>query len=278
MSIIRRLLPRHSSHPDQAGFRRRGLAVAVDLLLVTLLSVLAWFFADGLAVRHAPSAAARLAAAHRAGRSISVLLGRDKQKDLEVRPLYLRVLSERLPKDALIEAALMELPELVEAHSATVEAADPKAPVYICAGESFSLLQEFLIGYLYCILFFRWGGRTPGKLLFGLRVVDRGGRAHLGWYQAFERTHGYAASMLSGFLGFLQVLWDHEGLTMHDRLSETTVVRVRRSSGRAAKVPAAPQPDAELTSAAEPGEAEGGDASPQPEPVSAVDPGQAPGR
>lgn len=93
--------------------------------------------------------------------------------------------------------------------------------------ETFNVIREGIVGYLYFILFFRFGGRTPGKRLFGLEVVDLGGAPRLGWYQAFERTHGYAASALASFLGFLQVLWNKEGLTMHDQLARTTVVRRR---------------------------------------------------
>ncbi len=105
--------------------------------------------------------------------------------------------------------------------------------VVINFAETFNVIREGIVGYLYFILFFRFGGRTLGKRLFGLRVVDLGGAPRLGWYQAFERAHGYAASALASFLGFLQVLWNKEGLTMHDQLARTTVVRGRlQDSGR----------------------------------------------
>ena len=92
--------------------------------------------------------------------------------------------------------------------------------------ESFDILRELVIGYIYFILFFHFWGRTPGKRLLRLKVIDLKERSRLGWYQAFERTHGYAASLLIGGLGFLQVLWDSGGLTMHDKLAGTTVVKV----------------------------------------------------
>ena len=93
-------------------------------------------------------------------------------------------------------------------------------------GETFDFLREVLAGYIYFILFFRLRGRTPGKRLFRLKVIDLKERDRLGWYQAFERTHGYAASLLIGGLGFLQVLWDQKGLTMHDKLAGTTVIKL----------------------------------------------------
>lgn len=91
-------------------------------------------------------------------------------------------------------------------------------------------MSEFIVGYIYYILFFRFGGQTPGKRLFRLRVIDLEGRPRLGWYQSLERTHGYAASTLLAFLGFIQVLWDHQGLTMHDRLAGTMVIRLKKES------------------------------------------------
>jgi len=88
------------------------------------------------------------------------------------------------------------------------------------------LIHEFFISYIFFVLFFHFPGRTPGKKLFGLKVIDLHGNGRIGWYQAFERTHGYVASGLSASLGFLQVLWDSEGKTMHDKISGTTVIRL----------------------------------------------------
>lgn len=105
----------------------------------------------------------------------------------------------------------------------------PIDKTYYIGGEKFNIVSEFIVGYLYYILCFRFGGRTVGKRLLGLRVIDLEGRRRLGWYQSLERAHGYAASALLASLGFLQVLWDHKGLTMHDRLAGTTVIRLKKA-------------------------------------------------
>jgi hypothetical protein len=105
----------------------------------------------------------------------------------------------------------------------------PDKTFYI-GGESFNIVSEFIVGYLYYILCFRFGGRSVGKRLLGLRVIDLEGRHRLGWYQSLERAHGYAASAMLVSLGFLQVLWDHKGLTMHDRLAGTTVIRLKKAA------------------------------------------------
>jgi len=90
------------------------------------------------------------------------------------------------------------------------------------------LFQEIIVGYLFFVLFFHLNGRTPGKRLLRLKVIDLRGRKRLNWYQSLERAHGYAASALIGSLGFLQVLWDAKGLTMHDKIAGTTVIKLSK--------------------------------------------------
>ena len=116
-------------------------------------------------------------------------------------------------------------------HAAEAERKNgPKEKTHYIGGEKFNVVFEFIVGYIYYILCFRFGGRTVGKRLLGLRVIDLEGRQRLGWYQSLERAHGYAASALLASLGFLQVLWDHKGLTMHDRLAGTTVIRLKKAA------------------------------------------------
>lgn len=69
-----------------------------------------------------------------------------------------------------------------------------------------------------------WQGRTPGKRLLRIRVVRLDGRP-IGWWAAFERFGGYAAGFATGLLGFAQVLWDRNRMGVHDKISETVVVR-----------------------------------------------------
>ncbi|HEX8276088.1 MAG TPA: RDD family protein [Longimicrobiaceae bacterium] len=69
-----------------------------------------------------------------------------------------------------------------------------------------------------------WRGQTPGKRLLGIRVVRLSG-APIGWWAAFERFGGYAASIFTGLLGFLQVTWDRNRMALHDKITETVVVR-----------------------------------------------------
>jgi len=68
------------------------------------------------------------------------------------------------------------------------------------------------------------GGRTPGMSTWGLalRSAD-GGRVNCS--QAIIRLLAALLSLAPLGLGFWWALWDREGLTWHDRLSGTRVVR-----------------------------------------------------
>ncbi len=66
-------------------------------------------------------------------------------------------------------------------------------------------------------------GQTPGKRLMGIRVVRLDGKP-IGWWSAFERFGGYSASVITGLLGFAQLLWDRNRQALHDKISETVVI------------------------------------------------------
>jgi uncharacterized RDD family membrane protein YckC len=82
-------------------------------------------------------------------------------------------------------------------------------------------LFTFAFVYLqYFGLFTIFGGSTPGMMLCGLQVASVTGDEPTP-RQYFLRAAGYVLSAGTCFLGFLWVAWDEDGLTWHDRLSET---------------------------------------------------------
>ena len=91
------------------------------------------------------------------------------------------------------------------------------------------LLVFFLIldgGYL--LAFTVAGGQTIGKMAMGLRVVTgAGGRVGTG--RALARTLAWIASVLPLGLGLLPAAFDAERRTLHDRVTDTRVVRVSAS-------------------------------------------------
>ncbi|NIZ90829.1 RDD family protein [Kineococcus rubinsiae] len=91
------------------------------------------------------------------------------------------------------------------------------------------------VSAVYTVLFLRFVGATPGKLLLGLRVRgwDRPGLP--GWGQAVLRwvTRDLVANVpVAGqaywFLDSLWPLWDTRRQALHDKLGRTVVVRARR--------------------------------------------------
>ncbi len=222
-------IPRAKAHPDQAGFIRRGLALGVDIIIITIISFVIYVGAsESLSgITGEPGIVSQIVDAFSNDKSVSVVLGSEEQSEGAIKSTYLEVLEERLDEEEYALARDMNAEEIAdEFHEKLREARDEYT--IIETGEGLDLIREFIVGYIYFVLFFRFGGRTLGKRIFGLKAIDLKGKQHLGWYQSFERTHGYAASALFLSLGYWQVLWDAEGLSMHDKIAGTTVVRVRK--------------------------------------------------
>jgi uncharacterized RDD family membrane protein YckC len=62
----------------------------------------------------------------------------------------------------------------------------------------------------------------------GIRVVPEGSRSALArvpFGTAVLRAAAYVASLLPAGLGFLPILFNADGRTIHDRLSDTRVVK-----------------------------------------------------
>ncbi|MEW5740521.1 MAG: RDD family protein [Myxococcota bacterium] len=83
-----------------------------------------------------------------------------------------------------------------------------------------------LLAFVYAVLFaFVWGGRTPGRRLLGLHLVDDSGHAP-------SPTRALVRGLLSlvsfglFLAGFWVALFDRRGQTLHDKLSSTFVVRL----------------------------------------------------
>lgn len=89
-----------------------------------------------------------------------------------------------------------------------------------------ALLLMGLLAFVYstlCAFFFH--GRTPGRRLLGLHLVDGSGEAP-GPVRALLRA-GLAVVSFGLFLsGFWLALFDRHGQTLHDKLTRTFVVRL----------------------------------------------------
>lgn len=238
--MFSRLFPKHKARADQAGFIRRGLAFGLDALIIAILSSIVYSgYTELMArLRNEPSPVSKTVQALREGESATwspdqgLRTGPDKKQE------YLELLKDRLPEGEFQKARTMAAREIEKNYETALAAARLEQAGKRLAGESgerlenraYRVIKEYIITMLYFVLFFRFGGRTPGKRLFGLKVIDLEGKPRLGWYQCFERAHGYVCSGLFASLGFWQVLWDRHGLTMHDKIADTTVIRWTKPS------------------------------------------------
>jgi uncharacterized RDD family membrane protein YckC len=89
----------------------------------------------------------------------------------------------------------------------------------------FKLLMPVL--YFGLISFFT-NGYTFGKRIFRIRIVSTNHK-HLTLWHSIERSLGYYASSLEFGFGFLQYFIDYNRRTVHDRIAETIVVKVKKS-------------------------------------------------
>jgi uncharacterized RDD family membrane protein YckC len=88
------------------------------------------------------------------------------------------------------------------------------------------LIASFLTGATYFIWFHGISGKTPGKMLLGLRVIQASGDP-MTLSIAFLRWVGYLISGPVFFLGFLWIAFDGRKQGWHDKIAATVVIRGR---------------------------------------------------
>ncbi len=88
-----------------------------------------------------------------------------------------------------------------------------------------ALVLGALLAVVYSSVFaFLWGGRSPGRWLFGIRLVDRRGVAPAPGRALARALLGLVSFGLC-LAGFWLALFDRRGQTLHDKLTRTFVVR-----------------------------------------------------
>ena len=223
--------PKHKAHPDQASFSRRFFAFTLDSIFIFLLAVPLYVIFSEIAtpVTHEEGLVTSIKRAIEEGKSVMISLGPGENPQKKVKDSYLEVLREHLSPEEYERARDLSVEQIEVLHEDILMEFGSGITVIRREPEGMHILREFILGYIYFVLFFRFGGRTLGKRILRLQVIDLKKRERLGWFQAFERTHGYACSTLFASLGFWQVLWDPDGLTMHDKIAGTTVVKRPRT-------------------------------------------------
>ena len=79
----------------------------------------------------------------------------------------------------------------------------------------------------YFVLFTAAGGQTIGKMATGIRVVPQQPAAgmRVPFSTAVVRAVAYALSLLPAGLGFVPILFSQDGRALHDRFSDTRVIK-----------------------------------------------------
>ena len=90
-------------------------------------------------------------------------------------------------------------------------------------------LPAFAASVLVAVLYTTFGasflrGRTFGRLLLGIRLVDSSGQAP-GLFRALLRSVFAVVSFVFFLAGFWLALFDRRGQTLHDKLTRTFVIR-----------------------------------------------------
>ncbi len=91
--------------------------------------------------------------------------------------------------------------------------------------------EDLGLGYGWALVYFtmlpaRWNGQTVGKRCLGLRVVELSGRP-ITPLLCLKRFGGYAAGLATGGLGLAQVWWDPNRQALQDRAAHTVVIDLR---------------------------------------------------
>ncbi|MGA3208917.1 MAG: RDD family protein [Syntrophales bacterium] len=88
------------------------------------------------------------------------------------------------------------------------------------------LLMTVFISMFYFTYFHGAAGQTPGKMIFGLKVVQSKGE-QVTFGLAFLRWVGYIISAVVFYFGFVWIAFDAKKQGWHDKIAETVVIRIR---------------------------------------------------
>jgi len=86
------------------------------------------------------------------------------------------------------------------------------------------LIPVLYFGLITCLT----NGYTFGKRILRTRIVSTNHK-HLTLWHSIERALGYYASSLEFGFGFLQYFIDFNRRTVHDRIAETIVIKVKKT-------------------------------------------------
>ena len=83
---------------------------------------------------------------------------------------------------------------------------------------------QIVMPAIFAVLFWKFRGATPGKMLFDARIVDARTLGAPSTGQLIGRYFAYILSILPLMLGFLWIAFDKRKQGFHDKLARTVVI------------------------------------------------------
>ena len=102
---------------------------------------------------------------------------------------------------------------------------DPAHPVSMDSDGLLGFLVNWVLLPALVVLFWRFRGGTPGKMVIGAEIVDADTLGPPSNTQLVIRYVGYFVSTIAFGLGFLWILWDARKQGWHDKLARTVVIK-----------------------------------------------------
>ena len=96
------------------------------------------------------------------------------------------------------------------------------------------IIEDLGLGFGWAAFYFTvftavWKGQTPGKKVLGIQVLQLDGTP-LSLWDSFGRYGGYGAGIATGLLGFMQIYWDPNRQAIHDKISATIVIDIKKAA------------------------------------------------
>ena len=93
---------------------------------------------------------------------------------------------------------------------------------------SWDILINWLFPVVFVVLFWRYKGATPGKMITSMKVVDAKTGLIPGFGQSALRYVGYFISIIPFMLGFFWIAIDKKKQGWHDKIAGTVVVKIKK--------------------------------------------------
>lgn len=91
--------------------------------------------------------------------------------------------------------------------------------------DSVSLMSNIIIVLFFVTLWVKWGGKTPGKALLGIKIISsKESTEDITFFQGLLRYFGYILSTIFFFIGFIIIGFRKDKRGLHDLISDTYVV------------------------------------------------------